>query len=212
MLLVPVELMPRQPDQPARMAQLRNTGGYILIFLCTLATYAPALNGGPLWDDDTHLTRPAMRSIHGLWRIWFDPGATQQSYPLLQTTFWIEHRMWGDAALGYHLANVALHSISAWLLVAILRRQALPGAWLAGFIFALHPVCAEAVAWISEQKSTLSAAFYFGSALMYLDFDHARRKSHPTRLTKSRPRCESIPILQRRISISESLCRTTPAA
>jgi hypothetical protein len=110
MLLVPVELMPRQPDQPARMAQLRNTGGYILIFLCTLATYAPALNGGPLWDDDTHLTRPAMRSIHGLWRIWFDPGATQQSYPLLQTTFWIEHRMWGDAALGYHLANVALHS------------------------------------------------------------------------------------------------------
>jgi len=95
-----------------------------------------------------------LRSLHGLWRIWFDLGATQQYYPLLHSAFWLEHRIWGDATLYYHLTNVALHAASACLVVMIVRRLKLPGAWLAGFNIALHPVCVEAVAWISEQKST----------------------------------------------------------
>jgi tetratricopeptide (TPR) repeat protein len=66
---------------------------------------------------------------------------------------------------------------SACLVVTIVRGLALPGAWLAGFLFALHPVCVESVAWISEQKSTLSAVFYLSSALVYLNFDRTRRRS-----------------------------------
>ena len=62
-------------------------------------------------------------------------------------------------------------------MVLIVRRLALPGAWLAGCVFALHPVCVEAVAWISEQKSTLSAVFYLGAALAYLHFDRTRGAS-----------------------------------
>ena len=67
--------------------------------------------------------------------------------------------------------------LSACLLVMIVRHLSLPGAWLAGFLFALHPVCVEAVAWISEQKSTLSGVFYLAAALTYLHFDRTRRKS-----------------------------------
>ena len=115
--------------------------------------------------------------MHGLWRIWFSLGATQQYYPLLHSAFWLEHRLWGDAVLGYHLANLAEHALAACLVVLIVRRLALPGAWLAGLVFALHPVSVEAVAWISEQKSTLSAVFYLASALVYLGFDHTRRRS-----------------------------------
>ena len=96
-----------------------------------------------------------LRSLQGLWRIWFDLGATQQYYPLLHTAFWIEHSLWADSVLGYHLVNVALHALAACLVVKIARRLHLPGAWLCGLIFALHPLCVEAVAWISEQKSTL---------------------------------------------------------
>src|SRR5437588_147478 len=123
------------------------------------------------------LTHPELQSLHGLWRIWFDLGATQQYYPLLHSAFWVEHTLWGDAVLGYHLINVLLHATAACLLVVILRRFSVPGAWLAGFIFALHPICVEAVAWISEQKSTLSTVFYLAAALTYLHFDQTRRRS-----------------------------------
>jgi tetratricopeptide (TPR) repeat protein len=129
-----------------------------------------------LWDDSAHVTPPELQSLHGLWRIWFDRAATQQYYPLLHSAFWIEHQFWGDSVVGYHLTNILLHALSACLVVMIVRILRQPGAPLAGLIFALHPVCVEAVAWISEQKSTLSAVFYLSSALIYLRFDQDRRK------------------------------------
>jgi len=149
----------------------------LLLLGATLAAYSPALNGQLVWDDDGHVTKPALQPLHGLWRIWFEVGATQQYYPVLHSAFWIEHRLWGDAVLGYHLANVLLHVTAACLVVWIVRRLSLPSAWFAGFIFALHPVCVEAVAWIAEQKSTLSAVFYLAAAIAYLRFDETRRKT-----------------------------------
>jgi len=150
---------------------------WLAIFAAALLAYWPALRGTLLWDDASHVTAPALQSLHGLWRIWFSLGATQQYYPLLHTAFWIEHRLWGDAVLGYHLANLAQHALAAGLVVWIVRCLELPGAWLAGLVFALHPVSVESVAWISEQKSTLSAVFYLASALVYLRFDQTRRRS-----------------------------------
>jgi len=169
------EVSPRKVDSPT--IGLRDAGTWALMLCATLVAYLPVLRGGLLWDDNMHVTRADLQSLHGLWRIWFDLGATQQYYPLLHSAFWLEHRIWGDAVLGYHLTNVALHAASACLVVMIVRRLSLPGAWLAGFVFALHPVCVEAVAWISEQKSTLSGAFYLAAALTYLRFDRTRRKS-----------------------------------
>src|ERR1041385_7206892 len=166
-------LLPRKAHSPA--IRLSDAGMWALLLCAMLMAYAPALRGGLLWDDNMHVTRADLRSLHGLWRIWFDLGATQQYYPLLHSAFWLEHRLWGDAVLGYHLTNVALHAVSAFLVVLIVRRVSLPGAWLAGFIFALHPVCVEAVAWISEQKSTLSGVFCLAAALTYLQFDRTRR-------------------------------------
>src|SRR6185436_20774614 len=67
-----------------------------LILLATLIVYLPALNGAQLWDDDANITRPDLQPGHGLYRVWFEPGATQQYYPLLHTASWIEHKLWGD--------------------------------------------------------------------------------------------------------------------
>jgi tetratricopeptide (TPR) repeat protein len=150
---------------------------YALIVVATLVAYWPAIQGGMLWDDSGHVTRADLRSLHGLWRIWSEPGATQQYYPLLHSAFWLEHLLWGDSVTGYHLLNILLHALAACLVVRIVRRLQLPGAWLAGLLFALHPLCAEAVAWISEQKSTLSGVFYLAAALVYLRFDESRKRA-----------------------------------
>ena len=159
-----------------RIEARRHILAYAAFLAVTLAAYYPSLRGTLVWDDEAHVTRPGLRDLHGLWAIWADPRATQQYYPLLNTAFWIEHKVWSDAVWGYHLINVALHALSAYLLVLILRRLNVRGAWLAGAVFALHPVCVEAVAWISEQKSTLSGVFYLSAALVYLQFDESRER------------------------------------
>jgi hypothetical protein len=45
------------------------------LWLTTMAVYQPVWHGGLLWDDGGHLTRAALQSTAGLWRIWFDLGA-----------------------------------------------------------------------------------------------------------------------------------------
>lgn len=148
---------------------------WLALAALALAAYFPALRGEMLWDDAGHVTPPELRPPDGLRRIWFEPGASQQYYPLLHTAFWLEHRLWGDAPTPYHVLNVLLHATAAFLVVTLARRLALPGAVWAGFLFAVHPVAVESVAWISEQKNTLSAVFYLAAALAYLDFDLDRR-------------------------------------
>ena len=136
--------------------------------------YQPAWHGGLLWDDAAHLTREDLRSWGGLWRIWFEPGATQQYYPLVHSAFWVQHRLWGDDPTGYHFVNLALHGTAAVLVWLVFRRLRIPGGLLAAAIFALHPVQVESVAWITELKNTLSAVLYLGAALAWLRFEEKR--------------------------------------
>jgi tetratricopeptide (TPR) repeat protein len=155
--------------------------GPLLIAAACVAAYWPCLHGGLLWDDDAHVTAARLLAPGGLRDIWLRLGATQQYYPVVHTAFWAENHLWGRAPLGYHLANVFLHALSACLfahaLCALRRGAGRPGApeWLAAAVFALHPVCAESVAWISEQKNTLSLALYLLCALTYLKFDRTGR-------------------------------------
>jgi len=187
--------------KPARAGL--ETAGLAALFLAVVAlAYAPALHGAFLWDDDAHVTRPDLRSLHGLWRIWSEIGATQQYYPVLHSAFWIEHRAWGDSVLGYHLVNIALHAGCAWLLVSILRRLAFAAPLFAGLIFALHPVCVESVAWIAEQKNTLSALLYLLAASAYLGFDESR----------GRARYASASLLFLAALLTKSVTATLPAA
>jgi protein O-mannosyl-transferase len=149
----------------------------LAIVAVTLLAYQKVWHAGFIWDDDAHLIRPELTSLHGLGRIWAEPGATQQYYPVLSSAFWAEEHLWGYSPLGYHLTNLLFHGTAASLLFLLLRRLRVPGAFLAAVLFALHPVCVESVAWISEEKNTLSAAFYLCAALAYVRFYAERQAS-----------------------------------
>jgi tetratricopeptide (TPR) repeat protein len=151
--------------------------GLLLVLLTTFLVYLPALGGKVLWDDDANMTRPDLQPLGGLYRIWFEPGATQQYYPMLHSAFWLEHRLWGDSTFGYHAVNLLWHMLSVVLVYLIVSRLKIPGALLAAAIFALHPVMVESVAWITEQKNTLSTVFYLSAILNYIQFDRSRKTS-----------------------------------
>lgn len=137
-----------------------------LVVLASFAAFAPALRGGFVFDDHLLLQGGGWLA-RPLWRVWLGRG-TADYWPLSYTAFWIEHRLWGDAPLGYHVVNVGLHAATAVLLWRVLSRLRVPGAPLAALLFAVHPAAVESVAWISELKNVLSGALYVGSLACWL--------------------------------------------
>ena len=150
--------------------------------LCLLVavSYFPALAAGFVWDDKVIL--PNARPLHtwsGLAQIWFTPNALfpyeGHYWPLLYTTFWLEHKLWGLAPLGYHLINLLLHTSVVLLLWRLLRRLGVPSAWFAAAVFAVHPLHVESVAWVIGRKDILATLFYLSSMLAYIRFTEMPR-------------------------------------
>jgi hypothetical protein len=66
------------------------------LVLMTLIAHAPAINGGFVWEDDAYVTmNPLLTAPDGLKRIWFSLDQPPQYFPLVYTTFRIEHALWG---------------------------------------------------------------------------------------------------------------------
>ena len=148
-----------------------------LIVLLTIGAYIPALRGGFIWDDDDHLTaNPAMTAPHGLRMIW-SSVAISRYYPLTLTSFWVQHRLWGLRPMPYHVVNIVLHAINGVLVFLMLSRLKIPAAWLAAALWAVHPVNAESVSWITELKNTQSGFFFFCAVLWFLRFEAEERCS-----------------------------------
>jgi tetratricopeptide (TPR) repeat protein len=145
-----------------------------LIVLITLVAYVPVWHGKFVWDDSLIVNNRLVKASDGLHRFWCTTQAPDY-YPLTWSLWWAEWRWWGNSATGYHVLNVLLHAANAVLVWTVLRRLKVPGAWLAGLVFAVHPVNVATVAWISEQKNTLSMLWYLTAILLYLRFDEAGR-------------------------------------
>ena len=148
----------------------------LFLMAATMIAYLPMWHAGFIWDDDVLLTaNPLIKSPHGWYQLWFTTK-TPDYFPVMSSSFWVEWRLWGMNAVGYHIVNVLLHATNAILLWRLLARLNIPGARLAAAIFALHPVNVESVAWIAELKNTLSLVFFVLSLLWYLKFEDTGRR------------------------------------
>jgi tetratricopeptide (TPR) repeat protein len=149
----------------------------LVLAALTILVYRPAWNGGFLWDDDDYITKNELLTApDGLRRIWFSLDSPSQYFPLTYSTFRLERALWGLNPTGYHWVNLLLHVANALLVWAVLSRLKVPGAWLAGAIFALHPVQAESVAWITERKNVLMGFFFLLTLLAWIAFVDGRTK------------------------------------
>ena len=149
--------------------------------LLSIATYLPALASGFVWDDWIFVTEPLVRRWDGLVSIWLSPAdirGEDHYWPIVYTSFWLEHKLWGFHAAGYHATNLLLHALNTLLVWRLLLRLEIPGAWLAGALFAVHPVHVESVAWIIERKDLLSALFYLWAVHVWLRYTETLAMRH----------------------------------
>jgi Flp pilus assembly protein TadD len=152
-------------------------GSSALLFVgLAFLIYAPALTAGFVWDDGRAITdNLALRSWHGLWDLW--TGQSDPDYfPLKSSVLWLVYQVFGARTSPYHILNVGVHAANAVLLWRVLRRLSIPGAWLAGLVFLVHPTHVESVAWVSECKNTLSLLFALLALLAWFRYEDNRRR------------------------------------
>ncbi len=145
----------------------------ILIVIATSAiVYLNTLGNGFVWDDsDQVLGNPWIRDIKSLPKIFansvwaFKPEPTGSNYyrPLTESVDMLGYAISGLRPWGYHLVSVLFHvcsSVLVFLLATILLHDkannskgiSIPLA--AAVIFAVHPIHAEAVAWVTGASRT----------------------------------------------------------
>jgi Tfp pilus assembly protein PilF len=140
-----------------------------------IALYSATLHGDWMMDDDILVTNNlAVKS--GSWgrlgMIWLDPQGVDY-FPLTYSAFWALWQAFGKETTGYHAVTILLHVTSGLLLWWLLARMTIPGAWAAAFLFTIHPVCVESVAWIAELKNTLSLPLFLAACLCWVMQDDA---------------------------------------
>jgi Flp pilus assembly protein TadD len=102
-------------------------------------------------------------------------------YPLTLISYMLDRQMYGPGPWGYHWTNVLLHAATTVILFLVLRRMTgnLWASALAALLFAIHPLRAEAVAWVSDRKCLLSGFFFVSTIAAYVAY--ARRPFSPAR-------------------------------
>lgn len=150
-----------------------------LVAAAALAAMARAVLAGFInYDDPDYVTaNPVVQSLtlDNLKAIWlsFD---TPQYYPLVFTSYLLEHSVFGLNPHAFHGTNVFLHALNSALacFLALKLTRSRLAAFIVGVLFAVHPVHVESVAWVTERKDVLSGAFFFGAFLLYLRYRDGR--------------------------------------
>lgn len=155
---------------------MRRFALVILVFVLTASiglTFLPGLNNGfTNWDDDQYvMENPLVRSWSwsALARLFTAPFA-QVYAPLTFVSLALEARLFGLTAAGFHAVSILLHLLNVLLAFAVFYHLGRDRAtsFLTALFFGLHPLRVESVAWITERKDVLYAAFFLAGLLVYL--------------------------------------------
>jgi Flp pilus assembly protein TadD len=114
-------------------------------------------------------------SPDGVW--WAFSGLRCQNYqPLTLLSHMADCSLFGLDARGHHATSVVLHALNTVLFFLLLQRAtaAAAASFAAAFLFGLHPLRVEAVAWVAARKDLLCGLFFLLALLAYTAY--ARRR------------------------------------
>lgn len=157
------------------MARFQKTIALAALVAFTFIIYSNVLHGPFIFDDGMYISKnPQIKDISLLW----PPSPRYLTF----LSFALNYAAGGLDTFGYHLFNVAVHMANSVLVFALalmlfrtgvvkdrgLEEYALPGAIIASFLFAAHPVQTQAVSYITQRFASLTALFYLLSLASYL--------------------------------------------
>ena len=125
---------------------------YLVLLAATLAVYLQAGRFDFVNFDDPDYTGRALTFPNFIWAMTAHDAANW--FPVTRLTHLLDFTLFGAQAGPPHLINVLLHAAASMLLFAFLYR-ATDARWRSAFVaflFALHPLHVESVAWIAERK------------------------------------------------------------
>lgn len=170
----------------------------LLVAVVAFAAFLPVLGADFVnWDDDHNVVNnPHLHSLGLAQLVWMFTASHAGHYqPLTWLSLAIDCRIWGlDRPGGFHLTNLVLHVLTALAVYVLAGRlialdRAAAGchsrvtmriaAAVAALLFAVHPLRAESVAWVTERRDVLSGLFFVLSILTYVKAVRLFRDGHP---------------------------------
>ncbi|HEY6873054.1 MAG TPA: tetratricopeptide repeat protein [Geobacteraceae bacterium] len=145
----------------------------LVLLAATGAVYGQSLGHEFLitWDDQKYVTgNEAVRGFTAAHlKTAFSTFYIGNYAPLQIVSYMADYTVWGMRAAGFILTNIILHALGGLLYYLLLFRLTgrRPWAFLASFIFLLHPVQVESAVWISQRKNLLAMVFFLASFLLY---------------------------------------------
>jgi tetratricopeptide (TPR) repeat protein len=144
-----------------------------LILTITFVSFLPSLKNDFInWDDNQYVTENV--TITDLsWeniKTIFSHFYMGHYHPLTLLSYSIEFEFHKLNPFIYHTTNLILHlfnSLFVFWLIFMLKGGILTSLWVA-FLFGIHPLHVESVAWISERKDLLYSFFFLESVICYL--------------------------------------------
>jgi len=150
----------------------------ILIGVISFILYVPSLSFNFInWDDDIHVyNNPSFETQNPLKTIWIT-FKTHSYLPIAHTFFYLQWKISHSPRL-FHTINIILHTINILLIFIVLQKLQLDtvSAFFITIIYVIHPMRAETVAWISDQKAIISGIFVWLAFLSYLKYSTKNTK------------------------------------
>jgi Flp pilus assembly protein TadD len=153
------------------------------LLILVLGVYAPVRHFGYVNYDDLAYVPGNLKVLSGLSAeglLWAFTSTTDANwFPLTWISLMADCEIFGVAAGPQHWTNVMLHAASTLLLFALLKRMtgASGPSALVAFLFALHPLHVESVAWVAERKDVLSGLFWMLALWSYAGYAARPRAS-----------------------------------
>jgi len=155
-----------------------NTASRTVILCCILAgltviSYVGVLHSSFLSYDDTDYVTQNKFIQHGLTIksiLWaFSTFYASNWHPLTWISHMVDWTVFDNHPGPHHMVNLGLHTANSVLLFLLIFYMTgfFWRAAMVAFLFALHPIHVESVAWVAERKDVLSTFFWLATTFAY---------------------------------------------